>query len=80
VGHIQFQPSGSAVFSDVATVTVRNPNASCYFDIRVVFPSSGTVRLTYSYPLTDLSLLPTFAITSDPFEPAVSRTIPITVS
>lgn len=77
VGHLQFQAAGSSTFTDLATVTFRNPNGSCYFDRRIRFSRSGTLRLAYSYPV-DAALLPTFAVGyRDPLNPAVSRSIPI---
>ena len=76
-GLIQFAPSGSSTFSTVQTVSVRS--GSCYFDRQIKFPSSGTVRLAYSYP-TDPMLTPTFALSyHDPLLPAASRSITITI-
>jgi hypothetical protein len=49
---IQFAPNGSGNYSTVQTVTIQ-PGASCYFDVHLTFPSSGTVRLTYTYPPGD---------------------------
>jgi hypothetical protein len=37
-------------------VTISNPNSS-YFDIRMKFPGTGTVRLAYTYPTDPLLLL-----------------------
>jgi hypothetical protein len=45
---IQFAPRGGA-FTTVQTVQVGDPG-NCYFDVRQPFPSSGTVRLAYTYP------------------------------
>ena len=63
----------------VSLVTLRG--RSCYFDRRIVFPSSGTVRLAYSYPLTDAGLLPppAFSTYTDPLQPAFSRSIGVRV-
>jgi hypothetical protein len=78
IGRIQFEAKGSAVFADVGSVTLRG--GSCYFDRRIKFPSSGLVRLAYAYPVSDTSLLPTFAAGyGDPLTPAVSRSQAITV-
>ena len=33
-----------------AVTRVRLPDPSCYFDVKVKFASSGTVRLAWSYP------------------------------
>jgi hypothetical protein len=43
-----------------------------YFDTHVVFPSSGTVRLTYTYPMSDMLLAPGFQL--------FSRHVSVTVS
>ena len=46
---IQFAPGRSTRFTTLRTVTIGNPS-NCYFDIRMKFPGSGTVRLAYTYP------------------------------
>jgi hypothetical protein len=46
---IQFAPGSSGDYATLATVTVGDGD-SCYFDMRMRFPSSGTVRLAYTYP------------------------------
>ena len=48
---IQFAPHGSSgtSFATLRTVTISNAN-NCYFDVRMKFPGSGTVRLAYTYP------------------------------
>jgi hypothetical protein len=77
VGHIQFRANGSKVFKDVATTRLRG---NCYFDLKVKFPSSGTVRLSYQYPLTDLRLRPTIGTQYiDPLASYVSRSVSVTV-
>ena len=57
-------------------VTVSSPGQSCYFDVRVKFPSSGLVRLGWSYPTKDPELG-----YFDPLEPhsVVSRSVRITL-
>jgi hypothetical protein len=50
---IQFAPSGSGTFGTAETVKI---GANCYFDVHITFPSSGTVRLAYTYPTGDLQL------------------------
>jgi hypothetical protein len=57
---IQFAPAGSSTYTTIKTV---GTNAYGYFDVKVNFPSSGSVRLAWSYPLGDLSL-------SDPLDPS----------
>ena len=54
---IQFARGGSGAFTTLRTVTISNPN-NCYFDIRMKFPGSGTVRLAYTYPTDPLLLFP----------------------
>ncbi len=49
---LQFAPRGSGNYSTLQTITI-GPQAGCYFDVHVIFPSSGTVRLAYSYPAGD---------------------------
>ncbi len=53
---IQFAPAGSPSFTTVQQVTVSS-TSNCYFDVRLSFTSSGTVRLAYTYPSSD-RLLP----------------------
>jgi hypothetical protein len=45
---IRLQPGSRGSFQTVKTVTVTSSRG--YFDVRVVFPSSGSVRLTWSSP------------------------------
>ncbi len=67
---IQFAPRGSRNYNTLQTVTI-GARASCYFDVRVTFPSSGTVRLAYTYPAGDQLLGNGAAV--------VSRTVSVTV-
>lgn len=67
---IQFAPRGSNQFTTAQTVTIA-PGASCYFDQHLVFPSSGTVRLAYTYPAGDMMLGNGAAV--------VSRTVSVTI-
>jgi hypothetical protein len=48
VAQIQFQPAAGGQFTTVKRVTLTDPY--CYFDTLVTFPSSGNVRITWSYP------------------------------
>jgi hypothetical protein len=48
---IQLQPASGGAFKSVETIPITNTRG--YFDVRVVFPSSGTVRLMWSYPPMD---------------------------
>jgi hypothetical protein len=45
---IQFQPGSHGAFTTLQTVRITNSRG--YFDIRVHFPSSGSVRTTWAYP------------------------------
>jgi hypothetical protein len=45
---IELQPGAGAPFRTVGSATISNVHG--YFDVRVRFPSSGTVRLAWSYP------------------------------
>ena len=54
---IQFARGGSGTFTTFRTVTIGNPN-NCYFDVRMKFPASGTVRLAYTYPTNPLLMFP----------------------
>jgi hypothetical protein len=45
---IQFSPGGTAPFKTVQTVPITNQHG--YFEVRHSFPSSGAVRLAWSYP------------------------------
>ena len=45
---IQFGKGGQGAFTTVAKVTLTNPNG--YFEVRQTFPSSGQVRLRWTYP------------------------------
>lgn len=51
---IQFAPRGKP-FSTVQTVLIGD-TGDCYFDLHVAFPSSGTVRLAYTYPAGSIGL------------------------
>ena len=65
---IQFQPSGKGAWTTLETI-----NAAGYFDVHVKIPSSGNLRLRYTYPQTDPFLPVGF-----PGSAVVSRTIKIT--
>jgi hypothetical protein len=54
---IQFAPGSSGSFTTLRTVTISNPD-NCYFDLRMTFPGSGTIRLSYTYPSDPLVLDP----------------------
>jgi hypothetical protein len=66
---IQFEPNGSSTFTTLSTVTISNHEG--YFDTPVTFPSSGTARLQYTYPMTDMLLAPGYS--------AYSRHVAVTI-
>jgi hypothetical protein len=78
---IQFQRGGKGAWATVATVTYRTPGASCYFTRRIKFPGSGSVRLSYQYPVSDIRLEPGIDQTKyyDPLTPSVSRSASVTI-
>jgi hypothetical protein len=51
---IQFAPRGSTTYRTVKTMTLNN--AYGYFDTHIAFPGSGSVRLSWTYPVTDAGL------------------------
>ena len=53
---IQFASRPSGPFTTIKTVTVGN-SSSCYFDVPVTFPASGTVRLSFGDSLGDSLLV-----------------------
>jgi Cellulase (glycosyl hydrolase family 5) len=53
---IQFEAKGSSTFSTIATVPITSSEG--YFDTHVSFPGTGTVRLSYEYPASDMQLAP----------------------
>ena len=45
---IQFQPRSAGAYRTLANVPIDNPGG--YFEVKQSFPTSGTVRLMWSYP------------------------------
>lgn len=72
---IQFAPDNSLDYSTVDTVTISSAK-SCYFDVHLNFPGSGSVRLVWQYPALD-PLLGNFAASQSRL--VYSRTVDITV-
>jgi hypothetical protein len=66
---IQLAPGTSRRFRTVDTFLLSNPQG--YFDTRVHFPRSGTVRLFWAYPSQDAELAPGY--------PTYSRQVSVTV-
>ena len=73
---IQFQRGASGAFTTLRTVTVTNTRG--YFDLHMTFPASGSVRLTWSYPLDDPLLTPSL-ITPGDADTVYSRTVRVKV-
>ena len=48
---VQFQAGSKGAFTTIATVPITNSRG--YFDVHVAFPSSGSVRLAWTYPTGD---------------------------
>lgn len=48
---IQFRRGSAGAFQTISTIAIRNFRG--YFDLRVRFPASGTVRLAYTYPASN---------------------------
>jgi len=55
MAQIQFAPRPGGGYRTLQSVLVGDFD-SCYFDVRVSFPESGTVRLAYLYPAGSLGL------------------------
>ncbi|MBV8955243.1 MAG: hypothetical protein JO179_13985 [Solirubrobacterales bacterium] len=53
---IEFRPASGRAFKTLRTLNLADPHG--YFDVRVSFPSSGTVRLSWTYPSADPLLSP----------------------
>jgi hypothetical protein len=68
---IQFAQTASGPFTTIQNVTLGN-SGGCYFDVPVTFPTSGTVRLSFGYPLDDPLLMPDS-------DQVVSRSIRVTL-
>jgi hypothetical protein len=52
---IQFAPRSGGPFTTLQNVLIGDPD-DCYFDVRVRFPGSGTLRLAYTYPAGSIGL------------------------
>jgi hypothetical protein len=80
---IQFQRGSVGPWLTVATVTYSSLDQSCYFTRQVTLPASGSIRLAWSYPLTDIGaggLSPALSGgVGDSLLPAVSRTLSVSV-
>jgi hypothetical protein len=80
---IQYQRGSVGPWLTVATVTYSSLNQSCYFTRQVTLPATGSIRLAWPYPLTDIGaggLTPALSgAVGDSLLPAVSRTVSVTI-
>src|SRR5205807_699941 len=60
---IQFAPGSSGAWRTIESVQITDPHG--YFETPVVFPSSGSVRILWTYPGDDPALSPAPAGTSN---------------
>lgn len=78
---IQFAPASSHAWTTLAKVQVTSRRG--YFETPVRFPSSGSVRILWSYPTLDPSLYsyqnPGASDYAEPLAPATSRTVKVTI-
>jgi len=51
---VQFQAGSKGAWTTLTTVPITNSRG--YFDVHTAFPSSGSVRLAWTYPTSDLEL------------------------
>ncbi len=72
---VQFARGSSSTFNPLATVTLTS-KTNCYFDLRLKFPSTGTVRVAWQYPPGD-PLLGNYSPGHSPT--AYSRDVQVTV-
>jgi hypothetical protein len=70
---IQFQSGSRGPFTTVQYMNFTDPT-DCYFDARLSFPTSGTVRLAWTYPKLD-PLLPQQTLGTEIY----SRSVKVTV-
>jgi hypothetical protein len=68
--NILFAPQGSSTFTSIDTVPITSPEG--YFDTHVIFPSTGTVELSWTYPADTLLGAPGVTV--------YSRQVQVTIS
>ncbi|HUA46384.1 MAG TPA: hypothetical protein VMA77_14235 [Solirubrobacteraceae bacterium] len=74
---IQFQRGSRGAFTTLRTVNITSPRG--YFDLRMTFPASGSVRLAWTYPKNDPLLSPGFQLNPPEGDTVYSRTARVTV-
>ena len=78
LARIQFAPGSSHAWRTVKTVQFTDPHG--YFDTHVAFPSSGSVRISWTYPSYDYTLLPyPSGVSNAPLVSITSRTVAISL-
>jgi hypothetical protein len=65
MANVQFKTASGGAFKTLKRVALTDPYG--YFDTRVTFPSSGLVRITWTYPR------------GTPGGQIQSRTVPVTI-
>jgi hypothetical protein len=74
---IQFQRGSRGAFVTLRTVTINSSRG--YFDLRMTFPASGSVRLAWTYPADDPMLSPVQLGRPLEGDTVLSRTARVTV-
>ncbi len=84
---IQFAPRSSSSWRTIKTLKVTDPHG--YLDTRAAFPSSGSVRIAYTYPPLDTALVTELVTRSTgavaasglvwPAQTITSRTVNVTI-
>lgn len=76
---IQFAPGSSNSWTTLKTLQVTDPHG--YFDTGVTFPSSGSVRIAWTYPPLDVNLASSLVTGyTEPLGPTTSRTVRVTIT
>jgi hypothetical protein len=73
---IQFERSGSSTWTTLKTLQVTDPHG--YFDTWITFPSSGSVRISWTYPPSDAELKSMMIANSN--GTIYSRTVSVTLT
>jgi hypothetical protein len=75
---IQFHPASGGSWQTIQTLRITDPHG--YFDSRVAFPSSGQVRISWTYPPTDGALSSSLVTGyTEPLGATSSRTVQISI-
>jgi hypothetical protein len=76
---VEFAPGSSNSWRTLKTLASTDPRG--YISVRVAFPSSGSVRLAYTYPALDAGLgpPPSGGYTEPLVPPITSRTVKVTI-